>query len=66
MKIAIFTEYYPDQREPASGVYVHLRAAGYRQAGHEVHVFRVRQTAFTSTAYAGVTVSSGELEALRT
>ncbi len=42
MKIAIITQYYPDPADPAGGVYVHVRAAGYVAAGHAVRVYRVR------------------------
>jgi glycosyltransferase involved in cell wall biosynthesis len=66
MKIAIFTEYYPDHSDPASGVYVHLRAAGYRRAGHDVHVYRVSSGAPAATDYEGVPVSTGELAELPT
>lgn len=65
MKIAIFTEYYPDHADPASGVYVHLRAAGYRQAGHDVRVYRVRRGSPESIDYEGVPLRSGELVSLR-
>jgi glycosyltransferase involved in cell wall biosynthesis len=64
MKIAILTEYYPDHRDPASGVYVHLRSVGYHQAGHEVRVYRVRPISLESIAYDEVPLVTGEHESL--
>jgi glycosyltransferase involved in cell wall biosynthesis len=65
MKIAILTEYYPDHKDPASGVYVHLRSVGYRQAGHDVRVYRVRSQPLESIEYDGVSVASGGHDSLR-
>ena len=64
MKIAILTEYYPDAERPGRGVYVHLRAAGYRSAGHDVRVYRVRPGPTRSDERDGVAVlSSGPIAA---
>ena len=64
MRIAIFTEYYPDHEDPASGVYVHLRAAAYRATGHQVQVFRVRKGPPRSVEYGGIPIATAETEAL--
>ncbi|NIR42893.1 MAG: glycosyltransferase family 4 protein [Gemmatimonadetes bacterium] len=64
MKIAVLTEYYPDERAPASGVYVHQRVRGYRAAGHEPRVFRVREGDTESAAYDHVKVTSGRASEL--
>jgi glycosyltransferase involved in cell wall biosynthesis len=65
MRIAIFTEYYPDHDDPASGVYVHLRAAAYRATGHIVQVFRVREGPSREVEYGGIPIATAEAVALR-
>lgn len=65
MRIAIFTEYYPDHEDPASGVYVHLRAAAYRATGHQVQVFRVRKGPPRNVEYGGIPIATAETEALQ-
>jgi glycosyltransferase involved in cell wall biosynthesis len=65
MKIAVLTEYYPDPADPASGVYVHIRAAAYREAGHDVRVFRVLGAQRVAREYGGVPVLSAGFEETR-
>lgn len=63
MKIAIITHYYPDPADPAGGVYVHVRAAGYVAAGHVVRVFRVRSGRTQHFEHESVQVLAAEAEA---
>jgi glycosyltransferase involved in cell wall biosynthesis len=65
MKIAILTEYYPDQANPGSGVYVHTRASAYRAAGHEVRVYRPGRSAPPGSEYERIPIVAGDLEAAR-
>ena len=65
MKIAILTEYYPSEERPGSGVYVHLRAAAYRRAGHDVRVYRAGDAGSASYEWDGVPVLLGPQEAVR-
>lgn len=65
MKIAVLTEYYPDQFDPASGVYVHTRAVAYLGAGHEVRVYRVGRGSRRVYEYEGVPVVAGDEGSLR-
>jgi glycosyltransferase involved in cell wall biosynthesis len=65
MKIAILTEYYPDQADPGSGVYVHTRASAYRAAGHEVRVYRPGRGAPSESEYERIPVVAGDIDAAR-
>jgi glycosyltransferase involved in cell wall biosynthesis len=65
MKIAILTEYYPDQANPGSGVYVHTRASAYRAAGHEVRVYRPGRRAPPESEYERIRIVAGDIEAAR-
>ena len=65
MRIAVLTEYYPDAGNPASGVYVHARAWGYRKAGHAVRVYRVRQGQPDPGEQEGVSVLAADAETIR-
>jgi glycosyltransferase involved in cell wall biosynthesis len=65
MKIAILTEYYPDQADPGSGVYVHTRASAYQAAGHEVKVYRPRHGAPPASEYERIPIVGGDVETAR-
>jgi glycosyltransferase involved in cell wall biosynthesis len=65
MRIAILSEYYPDPSDPASGVYVHIRVAAYRRAGHEVRVYRVQPSAPRAIEYEGVPVLIADASTVR-
>jgi len=65
MKIAILTEYYPSDQRPGSGVYVHLRAAAYRRAGHDARVFRIGDAEPAEYEWEGVPVQVGSSEVTR-
>lgn len=62
MKIAILTEYYPDQSNPGSGVYVHTRASAYRAAGHEVRVYRPGRSAPPESEYERIPIVAGDID----
>ncbi len=65
MKIAVFTEYYPDQDDPATGVYVHTRAAAYARAGHDVRVYRVGHNSRRAYEYEGIPAVAGDRDSVR-
>jgi glycosyltransferase involved in cell wall biosynthesis len=65
MKIAVLTEYYPSANNPASGVYVHLRVAGYRREGHDARVYQVSSGGEGGNEHDSVPVFAGDPEEVR-